>query len=1341
MQKRYVLILILAILLIPTIFASTSIDSEIQKATHYAEEYETGNINYVQLLVYISAVRENLNELLGVVEKEFGGLVEEESLRIVLGEPTEETKWVWREKGQEEKKLDEAVPRWEKIIFDGKKIQMRLDAQPTLFQRGYWDDEKQEWVGEGEEFLVYRLHLGVEFKKDIEAVNFEAKVSEIESLAKTFNDNPSDENARKLAKESVNAERAFENYFRQGGGECIETMDKLIGEENKRGTQNLLVQEIELYSGENFDAITRLEMCEDCEWNWIGLNTWLNGRGPGFKFPKEIDNKDQGQTRKKYEQMEMISGEFKSETIKLVGEIQGFLEAGDFGQAMMYSQRLSALTEVWNQISNDVWKELEQVFEQKRKLMTEEEERQFNENYGWIKEDQERRKTEKEKRAENYRDRKTFYLSLFDPYDKKEFFFEQIEYEKRLIQEFKVKGKEICNNNIDDNENEKIDCQEDQCGGQVCGEQFILTGSENGTVQEKINLYCISGTCQAKEKPKEVVSVCGNNICEAGELDSCIFDCSICPIYGAIECSGKVIFSGEDENGCPLTPVCVEEKEFCQISEDCSQPLCGVSECIRFEPEDDTGICRVSELKGCEEAVCVDGEEKVLNCPTGEKIIKGICEAGAWIEIPEAACPEGIDVIEEIEVEDIVGKECEVKLDCGGENDVCSNGKCVTIPEVIHAELEEQEIPEESEEQPEENVPEVLEQTPEPAAFILSLFDNINFRTIGFVTAEEGDGSDSGSEDGIIDPLSDNENSPELYEEISNPPKEECHEECWEECDDQICTEECQEEEVCKDECSTDTEGIESCEPICETNQKCEEVCEGGECNQKCEEICSQERKDNRKNDNDRKEGDQQQEDCGGRCERDCFEAKVRPCTDTCIRDACGDKLECNVDEERKTCENSCSEEKDLKGCVNDCENKCEKGEWEGLESEWEENEWQEEKGVFAIGGSCRTVQGKKEGFIWFNGWGESFDKIQELKQEYYRGGEADWCKWDIENLKKQRLEFEQGFNQEFVEWFFEDYMSNTAEDWEQHTSGIYEIYWNNVNTLEQTVQRSECLGKKGLPSEYTPIELISYETDYGRLEFWEEVKTVKMPGPDGGITVDMITPYMKVWIFPPKEFVSQELKKAMENGEFPGSPEDKMERENEGGLSEKEKRSFKEDEKFMKTIKAIASKYDGNVDVVIRFVDYENDGLVFNLYVKINEENIMEMKPMLPTNVPEEDVRIEMDFNALYDLIYTSEKEMGGDRIEVPYWDKQTRPTKVVKEVTNGIKMFFKVRSMVNNAEVTPSDAKSDIDKLFKAFVFGMMRQGGDEPGGEGPGKTEELEEELFGSKEVLTGEVIFNY
>ena len=149
MEKRFIILVAFIIFinlyfLMYFISAQTStptIESEINKLTHYAEEYETGNIDYAKLVVYAGAVRESLNEIAGVVDKNEGGILNEEQVRKVLGEPTDDTKWIWVDKESSEKKLDNALPVWEKIIFDGHSIQIRLNAWPSLYSKRNYDEE------------------------------------------------------------------------------------------------------------------------------------------------------------------------------------------------------------------------------------------------------------------------------------------------------------------------------------------------------------------------------------------------------------------------------------------------------------------------------------------------------------------------------------------------------------------------------------------------------------------------------------------------------------------------------------------------------------------------------------------------------------------------------------------------------------------------------------------------------------------------------------------------------------------------------------------------------------------------------------------------------------------------------------------------------------------------------------------------------------------------------------------------------------------------------------------------------------------------------------------------
>ena len=308
-----------------------------------------------------------------------------------------------------------------------------------------------------------------------------------------------------MAKESVNAEKKFESYFRQNPGKCEDLMASIFGNENKMPIQNMVVHEISFYEGDNFEVIARLEMCDECEWNWINLDLWSETRGPMPKMEEGGEMISTEQYKNKDKEY------YKQEIITLLDSYKKFAEEKNWKEANKIKQKLWAINDAWNQKANEVWKEIDQDFnkgikESERVIekdntqnkVVEEGNNQnnvvenqnsnseirgvvnentitgnfitgnvINENnepskeskdpYYWIKKDQERKKKEKELRKNNYAERKQFYLNLFAGYDKKEYSFAQTEFKKRLIELFREKGEEICNNNVDDNQNEKID--------------------------------------------------------------------------------------------------------------------------------------------------------------------------------------------------------------------------------------------------------------------------------------------------------------------------------------------------------------------------------------------------------------------------------------------------------------------------------------------------------------------------------------------------------------------------------------------------------------------------------------------------------------------------------------------------------------------------------------------------------------------------------------------------------------------------------------------------------------------------------------------------------------------
>src|SRR3989339_747611 len=540
-MKKCVMILVL-ILLFPFVVAG-SVDDELSKVTYYAEEYEMGNIDYIQLMVYTSSVRESLNEVLGVVSRDEGGVLKEEQIRNALGEPTGYTKWVWSEKEKHEIKLDSEIAFWEKIIFDGKKIRIKLNAFPSMYKK------------DGSKLLVYHLNFQVEFQKSSEQINVEDKIDEITVLAQNFYDDPSKDNAEILAKKSVDAEKSFENYFRNSQENCEDLLKLIFGSENERAKQKILVQEINFFENEEADAKIRLEICDDCEWNWINLNMWVDSRGKFKEFNNEVKDFD----FKKYNNLELE--DFSGQALTLIEQIKIELQNKNYDKAMKFNNELQALNNAWNDKSNNVWEDVKSLFEL-----------------------------------------------------------------------FVERGEEICDNLEDDNNDGFLDCADKQCSGKVCGtmNEEIIEGNESKSIER--NLYCISNICQLKEEEFEKKeAICGNNICENGEFELCSEDCLSCPVYDAISCQGKLVVSGEDSNGCLLPAICIDEKETCNSNDDCVQPLCGASNCIKND--EGIGRCEITELTECKENVCNDGEKSIEKCFNGQELVTSICSEGLWVSL------------------------------------------------------------------------------------------------------------------------------------------------------------------------------------------------------------------------------------------------------------------------------------------------------------------------------------------------------------------------------------------------------------------------------------------------------------------------------------------------------------------------------------------------------------------------------------------------------------------------------------------------------------------------------------------------------------------------------------
>jgi len=855
----------------------------------------------------------------------------------------------------------------------------------------------------------------------------------------------------------------------------------------------------------------------------------------------------------------------------------------------------------------------------------------------------------------------------------------------------------LCGNEVCDNTENPCNCPEDcREEEELCGNVMIDEGEDcescpsdvvcqQGYVCTDGECIPILGVCPEGMEPNEVdqcVDICGNGRINEGE------DCESCPtdvicrenfVCENKECVPEGIVCPEgyiltEENTCELIIECGEgyrltDQGCIPIEDECRQN----KDCIGREK------CKAGVCVAPPRPICEDDEE----CPQNKICSEGICVK--IIETPDAPEPEP------------TGEECVLISDCSGENDICSNGVCKELPEeVIEEEEEEEVIPEEEPEEPEEEIPEEVEEEEE--------------------IEEEPEEIEEEEEPEEIE-----EEEPEDVEEEPEPVEEEPEPEpepVEEEPEPEPVQEEPEEPEVTGEsildvittnaikifglatEEGTEENGCQE-DSDCNPNQNCDPY--SGNC--WCKEYffdCNS--RDRQGNDDDGCESEDPT--CGGEremCEGGCNENQY-----------CDEKRgNCMCDEGFWECDgywgNGCESEEMCDGCEDDSD--C----MQDVCAPWdikhvikfgcvEGSSWKEERGAVAFSGGCNFhPTGRVDGYIGFDAWGESFEQVQRYTESMEQF-ERNWCEFEFENLVKQRIELQESYNQEFLAWFFEEYVNSEPDKWDKHMGGIFDAYWKFIDNSMQMNRVIKCLNQNKFPSEYELINEIEYESEYGHLKFWEEKAVLE--------GVEIFSPYMQVWIFPPKEFVKDNFRIAMEKGIMPGPPE----KGEQPGPTPAEIKKAKQDKKFMEEIRDISDDFGGSADFLITIND--DDETLYKAMLTINPEVIFNFEVKNIDREP--DVTIRVDFDFLYGIIESTEKEMETER---PPWDERPRMRERIKGAMDKGKMIAKITGAIATGKIKVSPL-SQVGKVTKVLGF-MFEQGPKEKGPRDEGSGEEGEEE----------------
>jgi hypothetical protein len=595
-NPKTILLLFITLILLPSMLATTEdIKRQINSITHYAAQYETGNIEYAKAIVKINQAESALNLLLGGSEKE---VLTKEELASVFGEP-QQTTWELDKETEQQ-----TVASWHNTIFDGNKLNVKTSVVPVSI-----DVDGKEILAHKADVSVILANTQVDLDPDTTAQNIE----NLENLAKTYVLDPNPQTQNQLASEISTLEKIFDEHKQQSTQTCEEFFTATLGKESIKSEQMVVNREFLISDIGDIKTIAKLSYCEKCEKdNWINLKfVFTDKEGREINYP--LIREPLASLYEDYEE-----NMFKADLIDFMNTFVDLVDAKSYKAANSVGTEMSLLIEIWNLKGNE----------------------------------------ETAQAGLNFLNMLSFSRSLLKNYPEQVDFVKTIEFEKTLFEKVKEEKEEVCYNKIDDNENDKIDCEDDLCNGKFCGETTV-------------DLYCIRGSCEEKEEPNTVLKniTCGNGVCEEGEIETCPADCVTCPEIKPVNCQGDLIPKGVDKNGCLLEPICLKSSDSCTIDSDCETPLCGKVQCI-------AGECHTISFEQCTQAKCVDGEKQVQKCINGEEITTAICMNKIWKDTGQTCeSPTGEPIETSIEEK---GEACEKKEDCI--RGICSNGVCTSIP-------------------------------------------------------------------------------------------------------------------------------------------------------------------------------------------------------------------------------------------------------------------------------------------------------------------------------------------------------------------------------------------------------------------------------------------------------------------------------------------------------------------------------------------------------------------------------------------------------------------------------------------------------------------------------------
>ncbi|MAG08277.1 hypothetical protein CMO89_02295 [Candidatus Woesearchaeota archaeon] len=514
------------------------------------------------------------------IEIVFDGHIEygasEEEMRSMFGAPTDITPWVWLVHEEKEIRIDERMPRWEKTVFDGKKLKITFNAWPNVLIEEDGSLTKFYWVD-----------FDARFKRKFD-FNIDSMISDIKNMAESLLE--TNEGAQELAERMVEYRNILHHYIEENRENCLKVIGEFFEDDEKHSDQDMTRWDIFLYEGDNLELMAEVTSCDGCE--WPNVDIWFNVRTRDVRA-KEVQIQFKKLDKEKYRAMTIdeLNSLIEKNLERLVKKAEQ-ADKSSSGNIMRDMTETRAEIRMINQV--------------------------LDEKYYWG--------IEKEKMQEILKTRLGILEDMFSKYaDIYMYPLKQVNFEKRILEIFEerkdnwcrelkqdecgrddvcwegecinaIGGDETCDNEVDDDGDHAIDCDDPDCSlecGRAC--DHVCGGSCGDCQQEQCGDICEDECWPCYEENKDNQDK-DSNPCE-----------SACT--GCHECS---------DTQCNTQPVCAKCNECRQETYECFDVCNKCNDCESTgRPDCGEGCDKCDECKATDtQRECLDfcdtlGDEKI----------------------------------------------------------------------------------------------------------------------------------------------------------------------------------------------------------------------------------------------------------------------------------------------------------------------------------------------------------------------------------------------------------------------------------------------------------------------------------------------------------------------------------------------------------------------------------------------------------------------------------------------------------------------------------------------------------------------------------------------------------